>query len=186
MSSWLANCGDAGRLCSSHAREAMSRIARKSSARRFVSELRKLDFCLLQRYMEHNRHSLDRIQLCFCRSLKRSDPRNRGATSLWSLSPCLLPLRQAHSRCEMSLRTTNSQVFRPPPEMQPRQRLDGLAHGRANSSSLPGGIFGYGPVSPPPPLQPHGNSLTYASSVDGGIFGGSSGQQGRPNCGAPA
>ena len=86
----------------------------------------------------------------------------------------------------MSLRTTNSQVFRPPPEMQPRQRLDGLAHGRANSSSLPGGIFGYGPVSPPPPLQPHGNSLTYASSVDGGIFGGSSGQQGRPNCGAPA
>ena len=113
-----------------------------------------------------------------------------GPTKSWGdftlVSLPLLPLRQAHSRCEMSLRTTNSQVFRPPPEMQPRQRLDGLAHGRANSSSLPGGIFGYGPVSPPPPLQPHGNSLTYASSVDGGIFGGSSGQQGRPNCGAPA
>ena len=44
MSSWLANCGDAGRLCSSHAREAMSRKARKSSARSFVSELRETRF----------------------------------------------------------------------------------------------------------------------------------------------
>ena len=113
MSSWLANCGDAGRLCSSHAREAMSRIARKSSARRFVSELRKLDFCLLQRYMEHNRHSLDRIQCCFCRSLKRSDPRNRGATSLWSLSPCsrsVKPTRAA--RCPCAPPTAKSSVLR--------------------------------------------------------------------------
>ena len=37
VSSWLANCGDAGRLCSSHAREAMSRIARKIVSETFLN-----------------------------------------------------------------------------------------------------------------------------------------------------
>ena len=60
-------------------------------------------------------------------------------------------------------------VFGASPEPQQRERLDGRAGGRGNSSSLPGGIFG-SDTSQPRALA-H-TTKTYEPSVQGGIFGG--------------
>ena len=61
-------------------------------------------------------------------------------------------------------------LFGAAPEAQARDRMDGKAGGRANSSSVAGGIFGTDDA----PTQAHtgGRRHTSDSSVSGGIFGG--------------
>ena len=64
-------------------------------------------------------------------------------------------------------------IFGEAPEARVRARVDGMAGGRHNSSSLVGGLFG---TDPPPQKHSPGlrsnNTNTFQSSVCGGIFGG--------------